>query len=103
MRQSLRCNGESVPLRVAPVPPAAAPAGMSTASKDSLFPGAGEHDLAIWLEDEAGNHDYERARHVRLRLDTEAPELAFSDQMTMTRFGSQSMLRQAIGYCWRRD
>ena len=37
----------------------------------------GEHDLSIWLEDEAGNADPGRPRTVRLRLDTEAPRVAF--------------------------
>ncbi len=40
--------------------------------------GSGEHDLAIWLEDAAGNQDVDRARHIRLRLDTEAPTLSFA-------------------------
>ena len=37
----------------------------------------GEHDLSLWLEDEAGNADPGRPRTVRLRLDTQAPEVTF--------------------------
>jgi hypothetical protein len=39
----------------------------------------GENDLAIWLEDAAGNQDPDRARHLRLRLDTEDPTLDFAE------------------------
>jgi hypothetical protein len=40
----------------------------------------GEHTLQVWLEDEAGNHSYEltASEPVGLRLDQEAPSLAFT-------------------------
>ena len=67
--------------RLCPVAGGSCTAGRATGSAirrlgDLTAAAGGEHDLAIWLEDEAGNHDPDRARHLRLRLDTEAPRLS---------------------------
>jgi hypothetical protein len=43
-------------------------------------PSEGEYDLAVWLEDAAGNHSFDSARHARMRVDREAPSLAFEEQ-----------------------
>ena len=45
-------------------------------------PGQGDHTLQVWLEDEAGNQSYalSASEPVHLRLDQEAPDLAFDPQ-----------------------
>jgi hypothetical protein len=52
--------------------------GVDLSSMRVRVPRAGEYALRVWLEDEAGNHDPERASDaVSLRLDDEAPTALF--------------------------
>jgi len=56
------------------------PGGDISRLEDLAVTSAGENELTLWLEDEAGNQDPGRARRLRLRLDNEPPDLAFLAQ-----------------------
>jgi hypothetical protein len=55
-------------------------AGSASSLNDIAALNSGEYSLYAWLEDAAENQDSATAAKVTLRLDTEAPRLAFLDQ-----------------------